>query len=207
MTMRQLQYACFSSGIKAADIKAAATVATTAANSATTNSAGASAAMSDAQVDELYQAVKHSTAAAPELRHHLVSHLRQAQGTAQRLQASNDCGTAHPAAKLTQRQDGLGNSIVRMVSFVESSAPKRPKGTGAAAAKGTDAADKAVPFPKPKPRSKKRTLAQTLADKVKDKENVSVVSTSVCTSGCSYKHSTASRTSEGGSAGSSSASP
>ena len=69
----------------------------TAADSAGTHNTslpGRNAAMPDAQLDELYHTVKLSTAAAPELRHHLVSHLRQAQGTAQRLQASNDCCTA-----------------------------------------------------------------------------------------------------------------
>ena len=90
-------------------------------------------AMSDDKLVELHQKLKSSTAAAPELRHHLVSQLHIAAGIVERLQSTSACGLAHPAAaSLTQRQDGLNNSLVRLVSFVEHPVGKRGKPAQAA---------------------------------------------------------------------------
>ena len=74
-------------------------------------------------------------------------------------------------APLTQRQDGLNNSLATLVSFVENPLARRAK---PAADKIPNAADQ--PFAKPKPKSKKRTLTQELADRVGNKENASSAS-------------------------------
>ena len=116
------------------------------------------AAMSNDKLDELYQKLKSSTAAAPKLRHHLISQLHIAAGIVERLRSTSTCGLAHlAAATLTQRQDGLNNSLVRLVSFVENPLGKRRKSAPAASSKA-DAIDAPAPFAKPQPKSNKRTL-------------------------------------------------
>lgn len=134
-------------------------------------------AMSDDKLDQLYQKAKASSAAQPELRHQLVSHIHTAQGVMERLTATSACGLAHPAVALTQRQDGLNNSLVRLVSFVENPLAKRAK-PAQTAASASDAVDQPTPFAKPKPRSRKRTLTEELAGRVGNKENASAASNS-----------------------------
>ncbi len=129
--------------------------------------------MSDDKLDELYEKLKSSIAATKESRHQLVSQLHIAAGVVERLQSTSACGLAHPAAAtLTQRQDGLNNSLVRLVSFVENPVGKRGKPAQSASSKA-DAVDAPAPFAKPQPKSKKRTFTQQLADKAGDKENTS----------------------------------
>ncbi|KAL3160825.1 hypothetical protein ABBQ38_009230 [Trebouxia sp. C0009 RCD-2024] len=65
----------------------------------------ANAAMSDDKLDELYQMLKSSSAAQPELRHQLVTHMRFAKGVMERVTADSACGLTYPAATLTQRQE------------------------------------------------------------------------------------------------------
>ncbi|KAL3130609.1 hypothetical protein ABBQ38_008003 [Trebouxia sp. C0009 RCD-2024] len=135
------------------------------------------AAISDDKLDELYQMLKSSSAAQPELRHQLATHMRLAKGVMERLTADSACSLTYPAATLTQRQDGLNNSLVRLASFVENPLAKRAKPAQAAESQA-DAVDQLAPFAKPKPKSKKRTFAQQLADKVGNKENTSAASNS-----------------------------
>ncbi|KAL3158253.1 hypothetical protein ABBQ38_010504 [Trebouxia sp. C0009 RCD-2024] len=106
------------------------------------------AAMSDDKLDELYQMLKSSSAAQPELRHQLVTHMRLAKGVMERLTADSACGLTYPAATLTQRQDGLNNSLVRLASFVENPLAKRAKPAQAAESQA-DAVDQPAPFAKP----------------------------------------------------------
>lgn len=114
-------------------------------------------ATSDDKLDELYQKLKSSTAAAPELRHHLVSQLHVAVGIVERLQSTSACGLAHPAAAtLTQKQEGLNNSLVRLVSFVENPVGKRGKPAQAASSKA-DSVDAPAHFATTQPKSKSRT--------------------------------------------------
>ncbi len=94
---------------------------------------GVNVAMSGNKLDVLYQKLKSSTAAAPELRHQLVSQLHIAAGIVERLQSTSACGLSHPAAAtLTEGQDGVNNSLVRLVSFVENLVGKRGKPAQAA---------------------------------------------------------------------------
>ncbi|KAL3131168.1 hypothetical protein ABBQ38_000472 [Trebouxia sp. C0009 RCD-2024] len=95
----------------------------------------------------------------------------------ERLTADSACGLTYPAATLTQRQDGLSNSLVRLASFVENPLAKRAKPAQTAESQA-DAVDQPAPFAKPEPKSKKRTFAQQLADKVGNKENTSAASNS-----------------------------
>ena len=57
----------------------------------------------------------------PELRQHLCSQLRQAQGCIETIKACNSTGVAQPAEALIQKhaQDGLKNSTVRLKNFTE----------------------------------------------------------------------------------------
>ena len=61
-------------------------------------------AMSDNKLDELYQGLKSTSAAQPELRYQLVSQLQIARGIMERLAATSACGLAHPTAAPTMRQ-------------------------------------------------------------------------------------------------------
>ena len=94
----------------------------------------------------------------------------------ERLAATSACGLAHPAAAATlrQRQDGLNNSLVRLVRTL---LPSELAGSK------LDAVDQPAPFAKPKPKPKKRTLTQQLTDKVGNKENASAASNSQPSSG------------------------
>ena len=77
--------------------------------------------------------------------------MRMAEGTIDRMAATSACGLAHPAAAapLTQRQDGLNNSLVRLVSFVENPLARRAKPT---ADRLPDAADQPLcPLPNQNP--------------------------------------------------------
>ncbi|KAL0030210.1 hypothetical protein WJX77_003014 [Trebouxia sp. C0004] len=140
---------------------------------AVTKEPGVNVAMSDNKLDQLYQKLKSITAAAPELRHHLVNRLHVAARIVERLQSTSVCGLAHPAAATsTQRHNVLNNSLVRLVSFVENPVGKRGKAAQAASGKAA-AVDAPAPFAKPQPKSKKRTFTQQLADKAGDKENTS----------------------------------
>ncbi|KAL3150070.1 hypothetical protein ABBQ38_013416 [Trebouxia sp. C0009 RCD-2024] len=122
----------------------------------------ANAAMSDDKLDELYQMLKSSSAAQPELRHQLVTHMRQC------LRLDIPSSHTHEEAR---------NSLVRLASFVENPLAKRAKPAQTAESQA-DAVDQPAPSAKPKPKSKKRTFAQQLADKVGNKENTSAASNS-----------------------------
>ena len=122
------------SGAETADI----VVSNRAAGFAISQEPAVNVAMSDDKLDQLYQKAKATSAAQPELQHQLVSHIHTAQGL------------AHPAVALTQRQDGLNNSLVRLVSFVENPLAKRAK-PAQTAASASDAVDQPAPFAKPKP--------------------------------------------------------
>ena len=139
----------------------------------------AEVAMSDDQLEEFFHRLKSATAAQPAMRNQLVSYMRMAEGTIDSMAAASACGLAHPAAAapLTQRQDGLNNSLVRLVSFVENPLARRSK-PAKAADSALDAAGQPAQFAKPKPKSKKRTLTQELADRVGNKENSSSCSNS-----------------------------
>ena len=104
--------------------------------------------------------------------------MQMARGTVDRMAATSACSLDHPAAAapLTQRQDGLNISLVRLVSFARILA-RRAKPTNAADSI-SDAANQPAPRVKPKPKSKKRTLTQELADRVGNKENASSASNS-----------------------------
>ena len=138
----------------------------------------AEVAMSDDKLEEFFQGLKSDTDAQPAMRHQLVSYML-ARGCVDRMAATSACGLDHPAAAapLTQRQDGLNNSLVRLVSFVENPLARRAKPAKAADCI-SDAADQPAPFVKPKPKSKKHTLTQELADRVGNKENDSSASNS-----------------------------
>ena len=137
----------------------------------------AEVAMSDDKLEELFQGLKSDTAAQPAMRHQLVSYMRMARGTVDRMAATSACGLNHPAAAapLTQRQAGLNNSLVRLVSFVENPLARHAK-PAKAAGSISDAADQPAPFVKPQTKSKKRILTQELADRVGNKENASSAS-------------------------------
>jgi len=81
---------------------------------------------SDDALDALYSNLKASTQHAPELRQHLCSQLRQAQGCIETIKACNSTGVAHPAGRAEEqfsqaeelhrgrpsaRQEGKGRTI------------------------------------------------------------------------------------------------
>ena len=70
-------------------------------------------AVSDDKLEELFQGLKSDTAAQPAMWHQLVSCMRMARGTVDRMAATSACGLNHPAAAapLTQRQDGLSATV------------------------------------------------------------------------------------------------
>ena len=114
----------------------------------------AEVAVSDDKLEEFFHRLKSTTAAQPARRHRLVSYMRMAEGTIDSMAAASACGLAHPAAAapLTQRQDGLNNSLVRLVSFVENPLARRSK-PAKAAGSASDAAGQPAPRAKPKPKS------------------------------------------------------
>lgn len=88
--------------------------------------------MSDDKLDELYQMVKSSSAAQPELRHQLVTHMLLAKGVMARLTADSACRLTYTAVTLTESQDGLNNSLVRSASCVDNPLAKQAKPAQAA---------------------------------------------------------------------------
>ena len=104
-------------------------------------------AMSNHKRDELHQKVKNSSSTRTAASFGQPVHI--AAGIVESLSSTSACGLAHPAAAtLTQRQDGLNNSLVRLVSLVENPFGKRAKPRQTADSKA-DAVDALAPFAKP----------------------------------------------------------
>lgn len=123
------------------------------------------------QIIELFHTVLDSADGNATLQQHLVSQVHKAQGTIEGVKARSSLGIAHPS--LTQKQDGLKNSIVRLKSRVEAPHAKRPR--PAHTSKPADA--EAVPLAEPVHKAKKRSFKQQLAARA-DKENKSAASNS-----------------------------
>ena len=115
----------------------------------------AEVAMSDGKLEVFFQGIKSDTAAQPAMMHQLISYMKMARGTGDRMATTSAGGLDHPvaAAPLTQRQDGLSNSLVRLVSFVQNPLARRAK-PAQAVDSISNAADQPAPFVRPKPKTK-----------------------------------------------------
>ena len=130
------------------------------------------------QIDTAFKELSDEVAGNAQLQQHLLSQLRQVQGSIVTIKAKHATGTAHPSAVLDRVQDDWGNSLVRKKAVLDGF-PKQRKRQKQAGSSDTAAEQVAEPFNKPTAARKKQGPRHQAKLASSGKENSSAAANAV----------------------------